>query len=152
VQGLPLQLVLVLHPPLPEQEFFPFDAPQPPLPLQVFFPAQQCFSIADFAVFASFPGLGAAEAAAVVPTTNPVRAAPIRTLRTDFVICRSSPYLAEFLRLTKEVGPIAWKPASRTHSRQPQQNYSKQPEFGLTHPNNISIWDSLSIVMIGRNV
>ena len=29
-QGLPLQLLLVLQPPLPEQEFFPLVAPQPP--------------------------------------------------------------------------------------------------------------------------
>jgi hypothetical protein len=86
LQGWLLQPLIELHPPLPEQSFLPLVAPQPPLPWQVFFPAQQCFSIVVLVVFASSPGRGDAEAAAVVPNTNPVNAAPIRTLRTDFVI------------------------------------------------------------------
>jgi hypothetical protein len=92
LQGLPLQLVFVLHPPLPEQSFFPLSAPHPPLPLQEFFPAQQCFSTFVFVVFVSSPpGLGSAEAETVVPTTNPVKAAPSRSFRVVLVIWKSSP-------------------------------------------------------------
>jgi len=86
-----LHPLIELHPPLPEQEFFPLVAPHPPLPLQEFFPAQQCFSIVVVVDFVSSLGLGAAEAAAVVPITNPVNAALIISFRTVFVICRSSP-------------------------------------------------------------
>jgi hypothetical protein len=88
LQGLPLQLVLVLQPPVPLQSFFPFSAPQPPLPLQEFFPAQQCFSTLVFVVFppVSSVGLGVADTAAVVPATKPVSAAPIRSFRAVLVI------------------------------------------------------------------
>jgi hypothetical protein len=85
VQGFPLQLVLVLQPPVPLQEFLPLLAPQPPCPLQAFLPAQQCF--ATLVVLVSSAGLGAADAATDVPTTNPVKAAPSKSFRAVLVIC-----------------------------------------------------------------
>jgi hypothetical protein len=69
--------------------------------LQEFFPAQQCFAI--LVVVESSAGFGVAEAITVAPNTKPVNAAPTRALRIDFVICRSSPFIFECLRLTKEV-------------------------------------------------
>jgi hypothetical protein len=92
VQGLPLQPLFELHPPLPAQEFLPFVASQPPWFLQEFLPAQQCFATVVFESSVKlFPGFGDAEAAAVVPITKPANAAPTSTLRIDFVISSSSP-------------------------------------------------------------
>src|SRR6266853_5883067 len=86
----------VRHSPLPLQSFLPLVDPQPPLPLQEFWPLQACFSffvlvaflpvsVSDFLV--SSPP--AAWAKAFCPATNPVRAAPISSKRTDLVIGKS---------------------------------------------------------------
>jgi hypothetical protein len=92
---LPLQLFLVLQPPLPLQEFFPLQplSPdlQPPLPLQEFFPLQECLSSLPLQPFLplqlllsstcvdveALPGavLSAALTLATVPVSNPAMAA-----------------------------------------------------------------------------
>src|SRR5215831_12507815 len=87
----------VRHSPLPLQSFLPLVDPQPPLPLQEFCPLQACLSFLLFVAFlplsevvsffASSPPV--AWAKAFWPATNPVRAAPISSKRTDFVIGKS---------------------------------------------------------------
>jgi hypothetical protein len=42
------------------------------------------------------------------------------------------------------------RPESPTHYRQPHQNHSQRHEFGLAHPNTISIWDNLSIRYLAK--
>jgi hypothetical protein len=103
------------------QLFLPLALPQPPLPAQEFFFAQQCFSIV-VGVFESSAGLGDAVATTVVPTTNPVSAAPIKSFFTDFVIITSSPLSS--VSAPDEgwrVGGLE-KPAFLASFRQPQQN------------------------------
>jgi hypothetical protein len=80
----------VAQPPFPLQEFLPLQplslALQPPLPLQEFLPSQACLSLAALVVVESSPlsedivGLelpddGAAFKRAIVPPSNPVKAA-----------------------------------------------------------------------------
>src|SRR5215813_5133018 len=81
----------VRHSPLPLQSFLPLVVPQPPLPLQEFWPLQACFSFLLFVAFlpdsaALSPPVFCAIALALVPATNPERAAPISRARTDFVM------------------------------------------------------------------
>src|SRR5579871_625979 len=84
----------VEQPPFPAQEFFPLQpwslVLHPPLPEQEFLPAHSCFSLAAFLV-AFFPeswvlSLGASCVVALAPATNPVRAAPISSALSDFVM------------------------------------------------------------------
>src|SRR5262249_200975 len=92
----------VRHSPLPLQSFLPLVLPQPPLPLQEFWPLQACFSFLLLVALSplaavSFLSLSpppACWAKALWPATNPVRAAPISSKRTDFVMCSVSlPFL-----------------------------------------------------------
>src|SRR5260221_11781902 len=84
--------------PLPLQSFLPLVVPQPPLPLQEFCPLQACFSFLLLVAFlpesAGLPPVSCA-IAAVVPATNPDRAAPITNARIDFVI-EESPFVIYF--------------------------------------------------------
>src|SRR5215470_13025848 len=83
--------------PLPLQSFLPLVVPQPPLPLQEFWPLQACFSfllleafLPDSVVLPLSPPVFCAIALALVPATNPDRAAPISSARIDFVIWYNS--------------------------------------------------------------
>src|SRR5260221_3008893 len=82
--------------PLPLQSFLPLVVPQPPLPLQEFCPLQACFSFLTLVAFLPLAALSppgsCADAATLVPATNPVSAAPINSARIDLVICKS-PFL-----------------------------------------------------------
>src|SRR5215470_17955316 len=86
--------------PLPLQSFLPLVVPQPPLPLQEFWPLQACFSFLLLEAFlpesaALSPPVFWAIALAVVPATNPDRAAPMSSARIDFVMC-TTPFLVFF--------------------------------------------------------
>src|SRR5215472_4785448 len=96
----------VVHSPLPLQSFLPLVVPQPPLPLQEFRLLQACFSFLPLDAFlpeslwpALSPPVFCAIALAVVPATNPERAAPISSARIDFVMC-TTPFLSS-LRCTR---------------------------------------------------
>src|ERR1700746_2338543 len=71
-----------------------------PLPLQEFWPLQACFSFLLLEAFlpesaALSPPVFCAIALAVVPATNPDRAAPMSSARIDFVMC-TTPFLVFF--------------------------------------------------------
>src|SRR5258707_6846158 len=89
----------VRHSPLPLQSFLPLVEPQPPLPLQEFWPLQACFSFLLLVAFLPESALvdlsPVSCAIALVPATNPDRAAPITNARIDFVI-EESPYVICF--------------------------------------------------------
>src|SRR5437763_6853642 len=87
----------VRQPPLPLQEFLVLQplSPvlQPPLPLQEFWPLQACFSLVCFeaflaalSAFLSVDPESWAMRLALVPVTNPARAALAIANFTDFVI------------------------------------------------------------------
>src|SRR4029077_8980613 len=111
----------VRHSPLPLQSFLPLVVPQPPLPLQEFWPLQACFSFLLLVAFlplselVSFLSPPVFWAKAFWPATNPVRAAPISSKRTDLVMCKSP-----FLFLGTSAESIIWTEQSggRQHPRQ----------------------------------
>src|SRR5215469_1824327 len=130
--------------PLPLQSFLPLVVPQPPLPLQEFRPLQACLSflpldafLPDSEAFLS-PPVFCAIALAVVPATNPDRAAPISSARIDFVMC-TAPFLVFF---TLYEASLDWSLNSsrppQTHRREKQNNKltncllfnGLQPHFG----------------------
>src|SRR5215468_6610767 len=107
-----------IHPCL--QSFLPLVVPQPPLPLQEFWPLQACFSFLLLDAFlpeSLFPALSppvfCAIALAVVPATNPDRAAPISSARIDFVMC-TAPFLVFF---TLYEGSLDWSLTAAGHPR-----------------------------------
>src|SRR5215467_1942388 len=108
----------VLQPPLPLQSFLPLVVPQPPLPLQEFWPLQACLSFLLLEAFlpelaALSPPVFCAIALAVVPATNPDRAAPISSARIDFVMC-TAPFLVFF---TLYEASLDWSLTAAGHPR-----------------------------------
>src|ERR1051326_833381 len=106
----------VWQPPLPLQSFLPLVSPQPPLPLQEFWPLQACLS---FLLLLAFLPLSAVEllslsppvwANAVWPATNPVRAAPMSSKRTDFVICESPFLIGDLAGASRQKTAVAVPP------------------------------------------
>src|SRR5215470_12163386 len=93
---------------------------QSPLPLQEFWPLQACFSFLLLEAFlpeSLFPALSppvfCAIALAVVPATNPDRAAPISSARIDFVMCKA-PFLVFF---TLYEASLDWSLTAAGHPR-----------------------------------
>src|SRR5215467_9823180 len=108
----------VRHSPLPLQSFLPLVVPQPPLPLQEFWPLQACLSFLLLEAFlpelaALSPPVFCAIALAVVPATNPDRAAPISSARIDFVMC-TAPFLVFF---TLYEASLDWSLTAAGHPR-----------------------------------